>query len=440
MRLAKWFMVAVLTAGTLAAVSSAQRFTQTIFSTYEPLVLRVEGPLDDLIAHAQQDNYSVRGALTYRDGGQDVQVPGVKISVRGHTSRNESECTFPKLKLEWASGSLKIGTRCRESTDSSVTPRFGRLPNERSPLREAFVYQLLDTLEVPSLKARPARITYVSGPKEPLVRNGLVLEEESDALHRVGAHKEIPPEQFTSAREAFSSADSAALAFAEAMIGNFDWCLRFFPGDTYRCDARRPLWNVLAFAWSDGTVRPLMYDFDVSGTVAGQHRWFNDVFNEAFLPSASHAQIEVISQLQRTRTLFARADLDRTRQRFMEKKADAYRALDRSDVDADGRRTIKEYLDAFFDGIGSDEAFYRPVVTARDTAAYADANRSTSVCSARGAIPVGTPVSDPLQTSGDMIQVRVLDALWHWAPPVTCPEMHKTAVWIDKAAVGRDYP
>jgi hypothetical protein len=39
-----------------------------------------------------------------------------------------------------------------------------------------------------------------------------------------------------------------------------------------------------------------------------------------------------------------------------------------------------------------------------------------------------------------MIQVRLLDVLWHWAPPVKCPEMHTTAVWIDKAAVGRDYP
>src|SRR5262245_17660350 len=101
MRLAKWFTFAVLMATTLAAASyasEAQRFSDTIFYSYEPLVLRVEGPLDDLFAHAQQDDYSVRGALTYRDRGRDVRVPDVKISVRGHTSRNESECTFPKLK------------------------------------------------------------------------------------------------------------------------------------------------------------------------------------------------------------------------------------------------------------------------------------------------------------------------------------------------------
>ncbi|PYR36502.1 MAG: hypothetical protein DMF93_19845, partial [Acidobacteria bacterium] len=124
-----------------------------------------------LFAHAQQDNYSVRGALTYQDRGREVHVPDVKVSVRGNSSRNESECTFPKLKLEWPSASLKIGTHCGESTDGSVTAKFGRLPNEHSPRREAFVYQLLDVLQVLSLKARPARITYVSSGREPLVRN-----------------------------------------------------------------------------------------------------------------------------------------------------------------------------------------------------------------------------------------------------------------------------
>jgi hypothetical protein len=183
-----------------------------------------------------------------------------------------------------------------------------------------------------------------------------------------------------------------------------------------------------------------MYDFDVSGMVTGHHRWFADIFNEAFLPSASPARLEVISQLQRTRTLFGRGDLDRTRRQFTQKKADAYRLLDESDLDSAGRETIKQYLDAFFEAIGSDDAFYRPVVTAPNAVAYADARRGAAVCSARGPIPAGTPVSDPVQTSGDMIQVHLLDALWHWAPPVKCPDMRKTAVWIDKAAVSRDYP
>ena len=60
--------------------------------------------------------------------------------------------------------------------------------------------------------------------------------------------------------------------------------------------------------------------------------------------------------------------------------------------------------------IGSDDAFYRPVVTTPSAQLYANENRAV-VCSSAGAIPVGTPVSGPLQTKGPVIQVHVLDAL-----------------------------
>jgi hypothetical protein len=439
-----------------AAATAAQNIDW--FSTYALLTLRVQAPFNDLFAHAQQDGYAVHGSLSYVDRGRDVRIDQVTVSVRGHTSRRESECTFPKLKVTWPSGSLKIGTHCGDSTDDGVTARFGRLPNERSPVREAFVYRLLDTLDVPALRARPARITYIytdatpgttgtsgasgtfsTSDARPITRLALVVEDNGDARRRLGADKEIPPEQFTSAREAFTPEDAVTLAFAEALIGNFDWCLRFFSGDAYRCDARRPLWNIRAFAWPDGRARPLMYDFDVTGMVAGRHRWFADIFNEGFLPDRSRPHIEVIAQLQRARTLFDRPVLDSARRRFAGKKADAYRLLDQTEIDASGKQTIKSYLDAFFESMESDAAFYRPVVTTK-TMAYADAERTKPVCSTRGPLPVGTPVSDPVQTRGTMLQVVVLDALWRYAPPVQCPAIHKTAVWIDKSAIGTNYP
>jgi hypothetical protein len=362
--------------------------------------------------------------------------------VRGHTSRRETECTFPKLKVTWADESLKLGTHCGESTDNTVTAKFGRLPNERSPWREAFVYDLLDMFGIPTLRARRARVTYVDsdGSNEPLTRNALIVEDERDAMRRMGAAKTIPEAQFTNARDTFSPDDAAAVAFAQALIGNFDWCLKFFKGDAYRCDARHPLWNLLAFTWADGRMRPVMYDFDVAAIVSGTHRWFHDVFNENFLASKSHPAIEVTAQLQRARTLFDRQTLDATRRRFAQKKTDAYRLLDTARVDADGKRLIKSYLDPFFEAMTSDGVFYRPVVTAPNTFAYADADRTSTICASRGAIKRGMAVSDPLDTRGSMIQVVVLDALWQFAPPVQCPAMHKTAVWIDKSAIGTQFP
>ncbi len=81
----------------------------------------------------------------------------------------------------------------------------------------------------------------------------------------------------------------------------------------------------------------------------------------------SHPEIEVLGQVQRTRALFPRDVLDAARARFMGRKAEAYRVLHDAVLDEGGRRRIQEYLDGFFNAIGSDTAFYRPVVARPNT-------------------------------------------------------------------------
>ena len=96
------------------------------------------------------------------------------------------------------------------------------------------------------------------GESPPVVRNALLLEDDDDVKRRVGATGESRMEQFTTARELFAPADTVRLAFAQAMIANFDWCLRFYPDDTYRCDAKQPLWNISAFKRDDGRALPVI--------------------------------------------------------------------------------------------------------------------------------------------------------------------------------------
>jgi len=456
---ARRLFVFALSLTCLGPAGAAAPNRSSLFSSYEVVPLQLKAPFNDLFDRARTDDtYAVAGALSYTDGGREVTIERVKVTLRGHTSKRESECAFPKLKLQFPKGaptegsvlaglaSLKIGTHCGESTD--VGGKYGRLPNEQSPNREAFVYRLLEAVGVPTRKARPARITYVytdahggqsPAQEQPVVRNALLVENAEDAVRRLGAERELDVKAFTNARQQFPPADTARLAFAEAMIGNFDWCLKMTPDDTYRCDAREPLWNIVAAASADGHARPLPYDFDVSGMVTGRHPWFKDVFNEAFVSSRSQPEIEVLAQLQRTRTLFTRNELDAARAEFVQRKAEAYRALESAGLDPAGKRTAQEYLDSFFATIASDEAFYRPVVTKAGANAYSNESRAV-VCSSNGPIPVGTPVSEPLQTKGSLIQVVLLDALWHWAPPVKCPAVHEGPVWIDAAAVSRDFP
>jgi hypothetical protein len=424
------------------------------FSAPDPLRFQLSAPFTELFDGARDDeNYTVAGELAL-GSGEGAATYDVTIGVRGNTSRRESECAFPKLKITLPAGapdiplfggkkSLKVGTHCGEAPKGKLTQRFGRLANQQSPLRETFVYSLLEAFAVPALKARRAVITYVDADAtadraRTIERNAFLLEDSDDAIERLGGRGEIHEREFTTAQERFTPADTLAVAFAQASIGNFDWCLKMTADDRYRCDRRHPVWNIAVADLGEGKARPLLYDFDVSGIVTGSHPWFADVFNAAFVPSHSQIEVEVLAQVQRTRTLFTRAELDRARAAFVARKSRAFETLEDASLDPDGRRIARAYLDAFFAAIESDEAFYRPVVVAAGTKAFANSTRRLA-CPAAATVPPGTPVSDPMATDGPLVQVLLLDALWHWAPPAQCKGI-RGPVWIEADAIGREFP
>ena len=460
--------IVLLLAAWASSAASTKGPAEKLFSSYAPLSITLEAPFDDLFRRTRRDaTYSVTGTLSYTDPDVgDVRLSNVEVSIRGHTSLVAGQCEFPKLKLKFDAtigrppGSLfdgvttiKIGTHCGDRPDDVLSARWGRLRNENSPLREAFVYRLLEALRVPALKARPVRISYVGvktvttagaaarlvARSTTLVRNAMFLEDEDHAESRLGSSGQYTEDTFGSADMRFTPADSVRLAFAEALVGNFDWCVRFFPNDTYRCDGRHALHNVLAPKRPDGSAVPVPYDFDLAGMVTGHHRWFALVFNPAFAPGAPEAALEVLSQLERARTLFTRAQLNATRAEFVRYKKDAYAALADAQLDDAGRRQAAAYLGAFYAVIESDERFYLPVVVVNKTRIFLDAQATRLAC-ADAVVPPGTPVSAPIETRDSMQRVLILDALWKWAPPGECDAVLSGSVWVSASSISSDYP
>jgi hypothetical protein len=407
--------------------------------------LTLQAPLTQLFENGvRDDSYSVAGTVTYKDAGAAVTLRDVMVSVRGHTSADE--CRFPKLKLKLkGGGSLKIGTHCGESPDDTLSPKFGRLMNEESPFREGLAYKLLAVLGIPSLRTRPARITYIDADKAggasaaPLVRNALLVEDDTDAQTRVNGRAEIPVDKFGNVRRRGAIDDASRIAFGEALVANFDWCLKFTPDDIYRCNDPHPLWNLLAFDEGNGKAALLMKDLDLSGVVVGRHSWFGTVFNRDFVPSRSETDIEVLSQVQRTRSLFSRARLDALRREFLARKSAAYAAVDHADVDARGRALARAHVDAFFRAIGDAGTFYRPVIARTDVQVYLDPQRTREACGPKDTARVGTPVN-VLQQSGSMSRVVLLDVMWRWGPSSPCPAVRTAPVWIESDAITENYP
>jgi hypothetical protein len=400
--------------------------------------LKIEAPLRQLFESGGDDE-TVTVPATVTAG--NAVWHDVALSVRGHTSRRETECTFPKLKLKLkGAGSLKIGTHCGESADGQLTQKYGRLANERSPLREVVAYRMLHAAAVPALRARAARITYVDTGTggAPLTRNALVLEDDDDAMARAGGTRELTLETFGDVSSRHASGDAGLVAFGEALIGNFDWCLKFTADDAYRCDASKPVWNLLAFERGAGATL-MMKDFDLAGVVVGRHPWFDTVWNRAFVASKSPVDIEVLSQVQRTRSLFPRDALDELRRHFLERRDAVLSAIQGAEVDAEGRRLALGYANAFFAAIGDDQAFYRPVVARPDVQVYLDPQRTKEACGPKDAIRPGTPVNE-VQRSGSMSQVVILDVMWRWGSKNECNNVQNGPVWIVTGSITSDYP
>jgi hypothetical protein len=442
----RWFVsLAILLSTAVLPAQRAPKLNHLLDGT-TTLALTLEAPFHKLFANKNQDDdrVFVPGTLSYKDPntGEAVALRDVEVSVRGHTSRNDAECTFPKLKLKAkpGGGALRIGTHCGELPDDQLSAKYGRLANEKSPLREGLTYRLLDALGVPTLRTRPARITYIDPESggAPLVRAALLVEDDNDAMERVGGTAAIPLERFGNVETRNATEDGSRIAFGEAAIANFDWCLKFTPDDIYRCNDSKPLWNVLAFDRPDGRTALLMKDFDLAGTVVGHHPWFKTVFNAGFVPSRSETVVDVLSQVQRARSLFPRAKLDALRRGFVQRKAAAYRVVETADVDDGGRRLARAHLDAFYDAI-SDEQFYRPVVARTDVQVYKDAARTTEACGPNDTVRVGTPVN-AIQRSGQMSQVLLLDAMWRWGAKNPCHAILDGPAWIETDAITSQFP
>ena len=163
------------------------------------------------------------------------------------------------------------------------------------------------------------------------------------------------------------------------------------------------------------------------------------VFNPAYAPGASEAAMEVLGQLQRTRTLFTRAQLDAARAEFIRHKEEAYAVLTQAQLDPAGRKHAAAYLDAFYAVLESDERFYLPVVVTDNTRISLDVRQKRRACP-NAVVPRGTPVSAPVETRDSMHAVIILDALWEWAPPRVCDAVHSRSVWVPASSISSDYP
>ena len=435
-----------------ALVETAQVFERTdpegdLRIAFSKRALFVPDPED---RGRRRDGAEVEATFQARSLGIAAPVP-ILLKVRGNTSLNQTECSFPKLsfkfknKADAASSAfkglkrIKIATHCGELAATERTP-FGRVANEVAPHREAFVHLVLRTIGLEVPRARPVTNTYedTSGAAgRSLVRKATLIEDVDDVAARLGGKEarvaeteaDVTEDELATV-EKMNPDEVARVHFAEALIGNDDWRLNSdieyaWVTPDYR-DPRFPFWNMKAVRLPDGTERPIPVDFDLSritsptsGPVSMPEHW----------AGSSEAARSQFVALMHARMRLSRAQLDAMRRELAGKKDRIMATLDTPWLDAEGRAAAKTLFESFFSIIEKDKAFYQPVVKSSDLEMLLEDGQPDDTCLSN-TIMAGTPVirHGVKNEALGIEQVSLLDV----GDALAC---NRERVWVDSRAL-----
>lgn len=229
----------------------------TLFSSDEPLVMRLEAPLRTVLASRDDPEY--RPARIELDGvGDEPLSIDLRIRVRGK-SRTEA-CRFPPLLLNFPSEQPEGSPFAGEHRLKLVTHCLDNPDHEQHVQLERQIYLALNLLTDASLRTRAVAISYFDSDRgrEIVDRRGFLIEDEERFAARSGLTA-VAVERVDRTRY-----DPNALAMLDVFqyfIGNTDWSALEGPADETCCH------NVVPFERSDGALFPVPYDFDATGLV-----------------------------------------------------------------------------------------------------------------------------------------------------------------------------
>ena len=338
------FRYSTIAAGAVFLSISVEAAGQALFESHEILDIKIDAPLTTLERSRPDEEY-LDGKLVYQDVDGQERVFDLKLRARGKFRRQKKTCQFPPVRLNFrtqqVAGSvfdgqdkLKLVTHCNTRRD-----RY-----EQLVLREYLAYRILGTLTEKSFGARLLRITWtdVEDDDESFTRYGFFIEDDDDVGARIGMESlEIEKLNYSDLDQAHTN----LVTVFEYLIGNTDYSLIRGPADDECCH------NAVPF--HDGqVVWPVPYDFDFSGLV-----------DAPYADPAPQFKIRSV----RTRVYRGRCSsnelLPGSLAAFEAAKTEIYGLVDTLDgLDDRNRKSVRQYLDSFYDTIGDDRKLQRNLI------------------------------------------------------------------------------
>ncbi len=229
-----------------------------LFASAEPLVLTISADFEAINKIRQPDSPKrLPGVLELTgEGGKTVSFP-VQLGSRGHLRLNPRTCSTVPLRVEFTkkdvTGSvfdgqdaLKVVTHCQNDTEY-----------EQNVLAEYLAYRIGNIITPLSYRVRLAKATYVDSVKRKSIgtRYAVFIEDDSDVARRNGGRIVPLPDQLFRRLDQDSLMVMSLLQF---MLGNTDYSII-------------KLHNVRLVQTPDGPLRPVTYNFDLSGLVNARY-------------------------------------------------------------------------------------------------------------------------------------------------------------------------
>jgi hypothetical protein len=252
----------------IAAPVAAQQ-PKPLFAANDVINITIKGPISTLMRNRASAN--LPGSLLSPTG----ETLPILLSVRGITRRTSDVCSFPPLRVQFATAPpptsifagqrrLKLVTHCQDNASF-----------QQYVLLEYTAYRMYNQLTPLSMRARLANVTYIQDDGRPVTtRLGYFLEESSDIARRNGLKEIHAPDRIP--ETTLSPVDAARYALFQHMIANHDWSMRAGPAGEDCCHNARLIGRG---GIASGTVVPIPYDFDFSGFVSAPYATPPDVLH-----------------------------------------------------------------------------------------------------------------------------------------------------------------
>lgn len=303
-----------------------------LFRTADPLAVTLAADFKALSKDRQVDSPKrFPGVLTVAgEGRQPVAIP-VQLGTRGNLRLNSRTCSFVPLRVEFSKketetkgtpfesqGSLKLVTHCENTGD-----------HEQYVLGESLAYKIANILTPDSFRIRVARATYVDTTKgKTLTTRSAIFIEDQDDLARRMQGRIAPVEKLL-----FRNLDQPSLlrlTVFQVMIGNTDYSIH-------------ALHNARLIQDPQGVMRPVAYDFDVSGLV-----------NPPYAAPDPRLRLSSVRDRRYRGPCLPVEQLEPTLAEFRAKKAEILALYDaEAGLNERYRNAAKDYLKDFFDIIAN---------------------------------------------------------------------------------------